>query len=111
MNLLWYRALLYGVAASIEHKKSLRGYKFHTVIDVGANRGQFALIARYLFPLARIISFEPLQSATDKYRKIFKDDENVLLIHSAIANEEGKKEIHISKMEDSSSLLPITMPL
>jgi len=33
------------VAASIEHEFLFKNYKIDTVIDVGANTGQFALIA------------------------------------------------------------------
>ena len=38
----------------------LRGYNFATVLDVGANIGQFALAAHEVWPEARIYSFEPL---------------------------------------------------
>ena len=31
-----------------------------TILDIGANRGQFALTMEALFPQARIIAFEPL---------------------------------------------------
>lgn len=38
----------------------LRGRRFGTVLDVGANRGQFARIALQAFPGVRIHCFEPL---------------------------------------------------
>ena len=39
-----------------------------TIIDIGANKGQFTLAARYIFPKSKIFSFEPLPGAA----KIFK---------------------------------------
>ena len=38
---LW-PALARGVAATVEHDAALAGRSFNTVIDVGANKGQFA---------------------------------------------------------------------
>jgi hypothetical protein len=47
----FYRsALRHGVAASIEHEAIPLRTDFRTVIDVGANRGQFALFAAHHFP-------------------------------------------------------------
>ena len=48
-----------GVAATIEHAGALAGREFASVVDVGANRGQFTLFATGLFPGARIFAFEP----------------------------------------------------
>jgi FkbM family methyltransferase len=102
-------ALQQGVAASIEHERVLRNLgEVRTVLDVGANRGQFALVARHCFPGARIISFEPLPEAASKYRAIFAQDPAVILHQLAIGPEAGEAKIHISNRDDSSSLLPIT---
>ena len=47
------------VAASVEHAVVLRTLgPLRTVVDIGANRGQFALAARHVFPQARIVSFD-----------------------------------------------------
>src|SRR5262249_44678873 len=79
-------ALLLGVTASIEHRGALHGANFRTVIDVGANRGQFALFCRNEFPQARIISFEPLSAAASCFRKLFGDDELVTLHRAALGS-------------------------
>jgi len=53
-------ALLHGVAATLEHDTALGHETFATVIDVGANKGQFAVYAGIRWPDARLICFEPL---------------------------------------------------
>lgn len=94
------------VLAGAEHRNVLlRDLK--TVVDIGANRGQFALAARQWAPKARVISFEPLPHAADIFKKVFADDPDVKLHEAAIGNCPGKKLIHLSARDDSSSLLEI----
>ena len=102
------RALVSGVAAGVEHEAILSNLDCQTVVDVGANRGQFALMARQSFPNAKIYSFEPLANPAAKYRAVFKDDPSVQLYEVAIGPEERETTIHLSLRDDSSSLLPIT---
>lgn len=101
-------AVLKGSAAGIEHEKVLRKLDCNTIIDVGANKGQFALAARKCFPKAKIYSFEPLTHPAEIFEKVFSDDKNVKLFRFAVSSESGETEIHISHREDSSSLLPIS---
>src|SRR5215218_10204333 len=55
------RALLaHRVAATIEHEGQPFAESYGTVIDVGSNRGQFAVFARHRWPDARLLCFEPL---------------------------------------------------
>lgn len=108
----YFKALLrHGVAASVEHFRlldSLRSQNFNLVVDVGANRGQFALIAREYFPSAKIISFEPLGEPAALFRRVFSSDNRVVLNEMAIGPEEKEMIIHVSRADDSSSLLPIS---
>jgi FkbM family methyltransferase len=78
------------------------------VVDIGANRGQFALVARYCFPEARIISFEPLTEPARLFQEIFSNDDLVSLYPFAIGPKSKPALIHLSDKDDSSSLLPIT---
>lgn len=103
-----FRALLKGVGASIEHRSIIGGLTFDTVIDVGANKGQFALLVQEIAPLAEIISFEPLQAASEVYDTVLGSHPNCKLFNLALGEKAGKKRIHISNKDDSSSLLPIT---
>lgn len=104
------KALFFGIAGEIEHVKTLRsiGKNFNTIIDIGANKGQFVLVARKCFPEAMIYSFEPLAEPARSFRRIFADDTLTTLHEMAIGPTEGEQIIHISKSNDSSSLLPIS---
>lgn len=97
-----------GVAAGVEHESSLRILNCRTVVDIGANRGQFALVARQCFPNATIFSFEPLPGPAKQFRRVFAGDRQVLLHETAIGPRNGVETMHVSGKDDSSSLLPIT---
>ena len=96
-----------GVAAAVEHERVLNKLSCSTVVDIGANRGQFALVCRRCFPASKIYSFEPLAAASKYFKNIFDDDEHTVIYECAIGDEEGDFPIHVSNREDSSSLLPI----
>jgi FkbM family methyltransferase len=96
------------MAAGTEHRRVLHGLDCKHVVDIGANRGQFALIVRRCFPRVRIDSFEPLAEPGSIFRAVFKKDKRVYLHPCAIGPEAGKATIHVSRHDDSSSLLPIS---
>jgi FkbM family methyltransferase len=111
LRVLWipqYRAafLRTRVAASAEHDAILHGLQLDTVVDIGANRGQFALCVRRLFPKASIFSFEPLQKPANTYRKTFKHDSKAQLFNKAVAAKSGSALMYVSRWDVSSSLLP-----
>lgn len=95
------------VAASTEHDRILAGLGLDTVVDLGANRGQFALCIRRLYPHARIHSFEPLGGPARTYRATFARDANATLYPTAVASRAGKALMHVSRWDVSSSLLPL----
>lgn len=98
-----------GVAASTEHFNVLASLgTIATVIDLGANRGQFSLAARYCFPRAAIFAFEPLTQPYTTYQRIFAGDQSTRVFNTAIGTERSSAPIHVSGRDDSSSLLPIT---
>jgi FkbM family methyltransferase len=96
----------YRVLASVEHQPIL-SIPYKTIVDIGANKGQFALACRALAPHAKVISFEPLPQAADLFRDCFKGDPKVSLHHWAIGPTQSKALMHISARDDSSSLLPM----
>ncbi len=97
-----------GVAAAIEHERLLKSLNFAAVVDIGANRGQFSLVARRCFPTARIFAFEPLTAAAERYRNALRGDDLVTLHQVAIEPAKQSATMHIAAEDDSSSLLPIT---
>ena len=100
-------ALFKGAAAGTEHLSILKNIDCDFVVDVGANRGQFALIARKLFPDAFIHSFEPLDEPAKIFELVFRLDKNINLHRCAIGSKNATMTIHVSERDDSSSLLPI----
>lgn len=94
------------VMAGVEHKAVLNR-PLSTVVDIGANRGQFALAAR-AFSGAHVVSFEPLPEVATIFQKVFLNDSSVKLYVAAIGEKSEKKLIHLSARDDSSSLLEIT---
>ena len=101
-------ALMKGTAAGTEHKAVLKRLNLDFIADVGANRGQFALISRKIFPRAIIHSFEPLEEPAKIFKNIFGNDPDVTLHTYAIGREKTTATIHVTKDDDSSSVLPIT---
>jgi len=105
---LWRRALLRGVAATIEHDAVPLRRDYRTILDVGANKGQFALYARHRFPNAEVHCFEPLADPRAALEALFRDDLHVQIHAIAVGAASGEAQIHVSRRDDSSSLLGIS---
>lgn len=103
-----YHLVSHGVLAGVEHRAVLSS-DLASVVDIGANLGQFSLAVREYAPLARIISFEPLPDAAATFRKVFAGEPMVTLHEVAIGPEGGNTTIHVAAASDSSSLLPMAL--
>jgi len=79
---------------------------FATVVDVGAGRGQFALVARRRYPTASLHCFEPLAHSREKLAAVVGRDVRVHAI--ALGSTNTPAHFHVSQKRDSSSILPIT---
>ncbi len=96
----------------------LKSLNIKTVIDVGANRGQFAKKAIGAFPSAKLYCFEPLEEPyreLEKWSRSFADgsasppQDRIKLFKVALGDEEREMEIFLHKNHnDSSSLLKTT---
>jgi FkbM family methyltransferase len=93
------------VVPTIEHAPALRDIEPVTVIDVGANKGQFSSFARVRWPHASIVAFEPLPRAAERYRKVLGP--RARLFTCALGAENGRMEMHVASRDDSSSLLAL----
>ncbi len=83
----------------------LRELDILTVLDIGANVGQFARFAREIFPAAAIYSFEPLP---DSYRELVENAKrlgNCRAFNVALGDENGEALINESAFSPSSSFL------
>jgi FkbM family methyltransferase len=105
---VWRRGLKLGIGATIEHRDLLCALSPCTVVDIGANVGQFTLLSRGLFPDARVFAFEPLARPAAKYHSLFDGDAQVRFFQAAVAPGAGRQQMHVSAHDDSSSLLPIS---
>jgi FkbM family methyltransferase len=76
------------------------------VVDIGANRGQFALAARAISG-AEVVSFEPLPVVAAIFQKVCADDLSVKPHVAAIGEKAERILIHLSARDDSYSLLEI----
>lgn len=102
------RALRLGVAAAVEHDTSPLPHELQTVLDVGANRGQFALVALRRWPAAGLVCFEPIPEVAQKLRRVLGGAPGRRVVEVALSDGSGQADFHISRADDSSSLLPIT---
>lgn len=80
---------------------------FRTILDIGANEGQFARIARDIWPMALIHSFEPIPQVHAALAEGFAGDANFRSHNVALSDHGGTQIMHCSSFSPSSSLLPM----
>lgn len=78
-----------------------------TILDVGANVGQFALAAALHFPGSKIYSFEPLPDVFRELQKNTRTKKNIKSFNCAIGNHNGKILFHRNQYTRLSSSLKI----
>jgi FkbM family methyltransferase len=78
-----------------------------TIIDLGANVGQFARAASTAFPEATIYSVEPNPDVVAALRSNLADVSRVNVIATAVGDVDGETEFHCSPQSQSSSILPL----
>lgn len=100
--------LFKGVAATLEHREALEPFSFASVVDIGANRGQFTLLMAGLQPDAAILAFEPLIEPYRKLIDVTSGFQSVRAFNVAIGPERVSLPMNVARRDDSSSLLPIT---
>ena len=84
----------------------IQSQSVRTVIDVGANEGQFAATARRLFPSSRILSFEPIEACYEKLpRKPRRRPTLREAFQYALGDQAAVATFHQNKFSPSSSLL------
>lgn len=80
-------------------------HKIQTVIDIGANVGQFAKEIREKIPGALIYSFEPIPAVFKDLQNNMSSDSKWKGFNCALGSSEGKMEMTVNPYSPSSSLL------
>lgn len=88
--------------------RTLRSRDVDTVLDVGANVGQFATLLRSAGYQGRIIGFEPLSGAFAVLSGRAAKDEHWTVHHQAVGAEAGTTSINVAANSYSSSLRAMT---
>ncbi len=100
-------ALRAGVGLAIGHEYVLGARPWNTIVDIGANKGQFALAALDIQPNATIHSFEPLAGPRGIFDRVLGNAPKVHLHPFAVGPEDTAASMHVAGLDHSSSLLPI----
>jgi hypothetical protein len=79
------------------------------VIDVGANKGQYASAPRRGGYKGDIFSFEPLSEAYKELERKSRRDPQWHVFHSAIGEENGEAEINIAAIASRALFYPCSM--
>lgn len=95
--------------ASYQLNLALKNYceNFQSIIDVGANMGQFAIASSYVYPDARIYSFEPVPDVYEILKANTTDLKNVTLFNKALGSKIGTLDFYRNAYSHASSALPI----
>lgn len=79
------------------------------VVDVGANKGQFAVAILELVPGARVLSFEPLPAQAAALARLDQRYGPRLEVRNlALGSERSRLELHVNQHHQSSSLRSLT---
>ena len=84
--------------------KVFNDYKIDTIIDVGANEGQFGLFVRSIGFRGNIYSFEPVSGAYETLRRSAEADANWHVFNFALGAQASETYINVSKHTSFSSV-------
>ena len=90
----------------VDKFKWLKEIGIDTIIDIGANEGQFADFLRRLMPDAMMYSFEPLKDCYEALLKNRGGDPRFRAFNLAISDQCGEVPFYRSSFSQSSSILP-----
>jgi FkbM family methyltransferase len=82
-------------------------FNFHSVIDIGANEGQFAQKIRDIMPNVQIHSFEPIPDVCTDLKLKFSHDNKFSAYNTALGNENGVSIMTLNESSAASSLLKL----
>lgn len=88
--------------------QTLQAHHVDTVLDIGANVGQYAVLTRTAGFAGRIISCEPLSGAYGELSQRAARDERWTALNTAVGAETGSATINVSQNSFSSSIRDMT---
>jgi FkbM family methyltransferase len=101
----------YGIDPTVYHIFNTSWFlnsNISTVIDIGANTGQFALLASQMLPSAHVYSFEPLPECFTTLRHQVANISNVHAFNFGIGDSNESKEFYSNSFSQASSFLKTT---
>jgi FkbM family methyltransferase len=103
LNVSWFTPNSHPIA---RRRQIFQSFNIDTVLDIGANVGQYAEQLRYEVRFEKkILSFEPLSTAFALLKRNAQGDPAWDVFNYAIGDSEGRQEINIAGNSYSSSLL------
>jgi len=110
-KLKWIKILIKGKLLSFSSFEIVSNLKqiapqLKTILDVGANQGQFQKASNYFYPTASISSFEPIPELYLKLES-FKKSRFIKNYNLALGNQEGNLKFNENEYNHSSSFLDI----
>ena len=79
-----------------------------TVLDIGANTGQFTRTISSLLPNCKIYSFEPLPDCFEKLQKFADKHNNIKTFNTGVGDQSGLMQFERNNASPSSSFLKMT---
>ena len=89
------------------HRLRQQGVACGTILDGGANKGQFARAATETYPRADVIAFEPLPEVAEALRQNLHDRPQVRVVASALGSHDGQMPFYRHPYTLASSALPL----
>ena len=86
----------------------LKQFNIRTVLDIGANTGQFAALIHKTLPDAMIYAFEPLKDCHEQLVERMKNAPRFKAFQFALGSEDVEMNMHRSTYSPSSSIRPMS---
>lgn len=80
----------------------------HTILDIGANEGQFAGFMNKKIPQADIYSFEPIEKCYNKLKDTFASNDKIKPFNFGIGDANAEVDFYLNDFTPSSSMLKTT---
>jgi len=98
--------IFHNIPAAAEHLEIIAYVRPKYLIDVGANKGQFALAVLSVVPDVKVDCFEPLPAAATTLENWARTASPNICVHRiALSVDKGSAKFYVGSREDSSSLL------